>query len=352
MKVLITGGHITPALALIDELQERKNVSIIVVGRDSDFERQPVVKRDVSFVTLKTGKLDRSISLKTVADFLRIPGGLAHATAILKKEQPDIVCSFGGYIGFAISIAAYFLRIPIVIHEQTLVPGLTSKITSKIAQKTFVSFPDTVQSFTGQKTIVSGNPIRKAVSTVESKLFSIPPKKPVLYITGGSLGSVSLNTHIEHILPDLLKTFVVIHQTGLSDKHSLQSHEDYFTRSHIQEDEIGFVYKVADLVVCRAGANTISELLALKKPAVLVPLPWSASGEQQEHARLLVNAGVGEFFDQNRPSSHLLDLISKVAGDLSTYKTNYSKLHSLYKPDAAKTIADNLYEILPTVEKS
>lgn len=352
MKVLITGGHITPALALIDELQERKNTSIVVVGRDSDFERQSVERRAVSFITLKTGKLDRSISLKTAVEFLRIPGGLVHATAILKKEQPDVICSFGGHIGFAISLAASLLKIPLVIHEQTLVPGLTSKVTSRIARKTFVSFPDAVSSFSKEKTIVSGNPIRKAVFADESKPFSIISNKPVLYITGGSLGSVSLNKHIEQILSDLLKTFVVIHQTGILDRQTSQTHEDYFVRSHIQEDEIGFVYKVADLVVCRAGANTISELIALEKPAVLVPLPWSAGGEQQEHARLLADGGVGESFDQSESSSHLLELIHKVAGDLSTYKKNYSKLHSLYKSDAARTIADSLYEILPTIKKS
>lgn len=356
MKVLITGGHITPALAVIDEL---KNCDIVIVGRQhalssdksDSLEYKEITNKGVRFINLNAGRMTRVLSLSSLVNVLKIPLGFAGALNILRKEKPDVVLTFGGYIALPVAVAAHILRIPIVAHEQTIRPGSANGFIGKLAQKTFISFPASSHYFPSGKAILSGNPVRKEVSKVVDKIKNFKKENPVLYVTGGSTGSHDVNSLVFKILPELLKKYTVIHQTGSStefrdfDKTAMFKTKNYFPFTHIESNLIGFVYSQSDLVISRGGANTVFELLAVSKPSVIIPLPWSAFDEQQKHAEYLRSLGVAEIFDQARPSGELLNLIETLFASLEKYQKNFDTIDQPYgTQNAAKQIAKEVME--------
>jgi len=329
MKILITGGHFTPALALIEELQ--KDYQIVFVGRkntqDKDnlsLEYQEITNRKIPFYNLSTGRSTKNI--------LQVLPGIIQAKKILTQEKPDLVISFGGYLGFPVCFAAMFKKIPFFIHEQTCSPGIANRVTSLFAKKIFVAFSEAANFFPKTKTIVSGNPLRKEIFQKIKQPFSVNKDQPLIYVTGGSLGAHSINLLIEKILPQLLEKYLVVHQTGnvseFNDFKRLSrlKNKNYFLTQHLKTDEIGNIYALADLVVSRAGANAYFELLALKKPAILIPLPWSAKNEQQKHAKLFKKTGGGEIFNQQDAPEKLKMLIDKMFAQLKNYQNSLNRL--------------------------
>lgn len=365
MKILITGGHIAPAIAVIDYLQKQKSAYIIFVGRKYaldrektiSFEYQIIKKKNIEFVSLFAGRLSRIISFDNLLQLIRIPIGFIQSIFIMTHHTPQVVISFGGYIALPIVFAAWLFHIPVYTHEQTIRPGLANRLIGYFAKNIFCAFEDAVQFFPKSKTIVSGNPVRDAVFEIRSKPFSFSEKLPVLYICGGSLGSHSINMHIMDILPSILKQFNVIHQTGdtktyddftklLKFKDGLpqELQQRYMLIKHFFEDEIGYVYSISDLVIGRSGANTVFELIALQKPAILIPLPWSAHQEQLHHATLLKQSLVGEIFFQSQTSQELLSMINRVVGSLPTYKNHFKNLTKLYNKNAVETICQTVFK--------
>lgn len=348
----------TPALAVMDELKGMHGIDIVFVGRKkalhhdttSSFEYNEVTKRGVRFIDLPTGKLSRYLSLRGIIDIARIPIGIERATRIVRSEKPDRILSFGGYLALPVCIAGALFRIPVYTHEQTIVPGIANKIIARFAQNVFISFSDTKDSFPGRKVVFTGNPVRKQIFQPLKKPFAFARDRrlPVIYITGGSTGAHAVNILVEKILDKLLKRAVVIHQIGLSgdygDFERLQRvhHPHYFPSAHFTTDEIGYVYGMADIVVCRAGANTVAELIALKKPAVLIPLPIAGGNEQFKHAQLLERAGVAKLFDQDKPVQTLLSYIDEVCTQKNTYRKNYDHLSNSDAREAAHRIVSVL----------
>ncbi len=356
MKILITGGHISPAVALIKELKKNKKNEIIFVGRahiqekelEVSYEYSIIEKQGIPFIHLTTGKLARSVSVQSFLQIIKVLYGLIQSFNILREHKPNVIMSFGGYIGFPICIAGFLLRKKVYIHEQTIRPGISNKIIAKYAKKIFISFPESEVYFPKRKTIITGNIIREDVFKVYPTAFTHSEHRPLLYITGGSIGSHSINIHIEKILEDVLKTFSVIHQTGniaeYDDYSRLSKIQNphYTVRPHIYDEEIGWVYKHADVIVSRSGANTICELIALRKPAVLIPLPWSANGEQDEHAKILESAGAVKVFHQNGESKDLLKNILDVYEYRETLKKRYDVLEHYINKDAAQIITEHI----------
>ncbi len=366
MKILLTGGHLSPALALIDEIKDQKiTAEIIFVGRkyalDSEnilsLEYKEITKRNIKFIPLPAGRLTRILSFKSLKSFLKIPIGFIKGFFIVKNEKPEIIFSFGSYLALPIAFWGYFFKIPVFIHEQTINPGLANKIISIFAKKIFLAFPQAKKYFPPEKVMVVGNPLKKTIFQEIKKPFLIKKYRPVIYITGGSLGSHSINLHIKKIIKDLLKNYIVIHQTGETKKyHDFEDlleirkklpkdlSERYFLRKHFFDEEIGYVYQKADLVIGRSGANTFFELLALKKPALFIPLPWSAGKEQQYHAEIFAKNQIGEIFPQIQPSEKLLRLIKKMIDNLDFYKKNFNSLGSFLKRDASKEIIREIFK--------
>ncbi|MBI2641638.1 UDP-N-acetylglucosamine--N-acetylmuramyl-(pentapeptide) pyrophosphoryl-undecaprenol N-acetylglucosamine transferase [Candidatus Roizmanbacteria bacterium] len=367
MKILITGGHISPALAVIDKLLTiPQTVDIVFVGRkfplgqerSLSLEFKEIQKRKIKFYDLQAGRLTRIVSFRSLVNFIKTPLGFWHAYQILVKERPSVVLAFGGYLALPIGLLASLMRIPLFIHEQTIQPGITNKFLSLLAKITFISFNESAKYFPSARTQLSGNPVRESIFMTTSPPFYIEKTRPVVYITGGSLGSHSLNVHVEKLLPQLLKRYIVIHQTGNVKEYNdlmrlsrlrrtlptgLQS--NYFIRDHFTDAEVGYVYSRSDIVVGRAGANTFFELLALKKPAIFVPLPWSSHKEQQKQASLFKRAGVGEIFDQYDDSQRLMTLINKVMREISYYHKSFKQLEYLYKQNATDVIIKTITSV-------
>lgn len=362
---MVTGGHLAPAIALIEELRKNNSkISVVFVGRkyalDSEktisLEFKEIEKMGIPFVPLTAGRLTRVLTLKSVRNFLRIPLGFLNAFSIVSGQRPDVIFSFGGFLALPVAFWGYLFGIPVYSHEQTINPGLANKIISRFSKKVFVAFPEAKKHFDSKKTFVSGNPIRQSVFQIDVKPFAVKKDRPVIYITGGSLGSHSINVHIKKIIGDLLKDFIVIHQVGdTKEYHDFEElaevrarlpqelSDRYYIKKHFFANEIGYVYSITDFCVGRSGANTFFELMALKIPAIFIPLPWSAGREQQKHAEIFAKAGLGEIFHQVEPSDKLLRLIKQMAGDLKGFRDNFDKLDSSYKENAAKFLVDEIF---------
>lgn len=364
MKLLITGGHLAPALALIEEIEKtRKDVDIIFVGRKYPTDRErtlsleykEISKKNLLFVSIEAGRLNRILSASSLISFIRIPFGFVQALFIIKKHRPDKIMSFGGYLALPIVFWGYMFKIPVYTHEQTIRPGLANRLISFFSKKIFVSFDEVKNNFPANKTYVSGNPVKISIFKIWKKPFEIKKDRPVIYVTGGSLGSHSINMHIKKIVVSLLDRFIVIHQTGeTKEYHDFENLQElknklpeklkprYFLVKHFFDDQIGYIYSKTDLVIGRSGANTFFELLALKKPALFIPLPWSSGREQQHHAEIFTKAGCGEIFHQITPSEKLLRLINQMIDRIDYYKNNFKNLSKFYKKNVSKYLIDEI----------
>lgn len=317
MKILITGGHFSPAYALIQYMKEK--TKIVVAGRKYAFEGDNTLsyefetcqKEGIAFVPISSGRIQRKLTRYTFTSILKIPKGLASSIAILKKEKPDVVVSFGGYLAVPIVISAYLLKIPIVLHEQTLHAGYANKFLARFASVICISYKESEQYFPKEKIVFTGLPIRKEVFE-RKDIFKFPQGDKVIYVTGGSAGAHAINSLVEKNLEKILKKYIIVHQTGdtvrykdferLSEfKKSLPKNmsERYILKKYIFPDEIGTVYYSSDVVISRSGANTIAELLVLSKKALLIPLPGGQSGEQLGNAEYFVQHGVGQILIQD-----------------------------------------------------
>jgi len=346
-KVLVTGGHLTPAIAVIEKLLSQREFAITYVGKkqifkntpENSWEYQEIKKMDLNFYDFKGGKLQRNFDLSFFKSLFKIPYGLFQALQILRKENPDCIISFGGYIAFPFVLWGKILKIPILAHEQTTKIGLSNKLLSRFADTFCLSWPINLKKIQHKRLKLTGNPLRRAIlENSQSIIFkNIKISKPLLYITGGGQGSHFINDLISNILPSLLKNFIIIHQCGESEyndyakleslKESLPQKDrlNYFLYKHIDSTDINWVLRHATLIIGRSGANTITECLYTHLPALFIPLPHSGEGEQKENALMLKNLGVAEIINQNTASTDLLmEKIIYMTKDINKYKSNFT----------------------------
>lgn len=371
MKIALTGGHLTPALATIEALRRiDSKIEFVWLGRKYAQEGDPefsveynlVPTLDIKFIELTAGRLQRRFTRYTIPSLFKLPRGFWESFFILKKERPDVLLSFGGYLSFPVVFSAWTLSIPTITHEQSVAPGLANKLNAFFAKKVAISWKETQIYFPENKTVLTGNPLRSAVFSFE-KTFSKnsllnnllelagKEKKKIIYITGGNQGSHFLNQTVAEILPDLVKRYFLIIQTGKSklrkDFEKLQSsvklfhlEDRVFITQYVKSGEIGFVFKVSDLLISRAGANIVTEILALGKPAILIPLPWAAGQEQMRNARLVEDCDLGIILDQMELTpQRLLSEILMFEKNLSRFQKNAKLSKQLLKKDSAELLA-------------
>lgn len=331
--IVLTGGHgATTALPVVEELKRRSKKKLIWdiywIGTSKAFEGKKIPsieskilpKSGVKFKNIITGRVQRKFTFWTIPSLLKTPIGLLQAFFMLLTIKPKVILSFGGFASFPVVVSGWILRIPIVIHEQTSQAGRANRLSSIFADQILVARESSLKYFPSNKTIVCGNPIIKEIE-------DILPKKslaavPTIYITGGSRGSVSLNSVIFDVVDQLLKDHKVIHQTGHIDyekfmrlKKSLskQRASRYQVAAEIDPFRIHQLFKKADLVISRAGANTVAEIIAAKRPAILIPLPISYLNEQLGNAQYAQQFGVAQVLDQRTlTGKKLLDRIEIV----------------------------------------
>lgn len=355
MKILITGAHATCAVAVVDKFLEKGITDLVYVGRKYlnvdgnrlSLEYELVTKRNITFINFVPTRLNRTLSFSNLIEILRIPASVLESFKIFRKERPQAILCFGGSIGFFISLAGWFSRISIFVHEQTLSPGITNRLIAQVSKKIFISFPQSSRFFRSDKVEVVGNPIRQQIFQIIKKPFDLKKDKKVIYITGGSQGAHAINLLIEASMDTLLKKYILIHQSGDShyndfERLSKRSRINYFLKKKFLDEEIGYVLNMAHLVIARSGANTIFELIALKKPAILIPLPWAAYKEQDMHAKLMSVAGVANIFDQGDEPHKFVELIDRTMRNLEDMIKNYESLKVYYKDNAASQIVEKI----------
>lgn len=362
MRLAIIGGHLSPALSVIESLP--KGTKILFVGRKHSFEGdkalsleyQTVNSLKIPFAEITAGRLQRKFTRHTINSFLKFPIGIIQSFLILHKFKPDVVVGFGGYVSLAVALAAYAMRIPVVIHEQTLEGGFSNKLISIFAKKICISWETSGKFFPRDKIVLTGNPIRQfTINSPRGEAgnlqLTINKGFPTIYVTGGSSGSHFINTLVEGCIEDLLKKFNVIHQTGDSefgDYERLNNLRDslppdlrarYILRKFIDPSEVGSILKNSDLVISRAGMNTMTELIYFEKPGILIPLPFSQGNEQLKNARFLENHGLGEVILQNEiDPKKLYNKVILMFENIGKYKLDKSIAKDLQGQDAAKKI--------------
>lgn len=289
-----TAGHVNPNLALMPKLKQL-SYEIKYIGSREGIEKEIIEKVKIPYFSIASGKLRRYFDLKNITDPFKVGAGFFQSLAILRREKPDIVFSKGGFVSVPVVAAARFLKIPVLAHESDLTPGLANRLASRFVDKLLVTFPDTLPKI-GEKAILVGSPIRddlfKGDAELAKKNAGFTDDKPVLLVMGGSIGSVKINTSLRRILPELLPSFNIIHLCGKNNlDESLMDTPGYKQYEYVV-DEMKDILNAADLIVSRAGANSIFEFLALKKPNLLIPLSMSSSrGDQIENAASFLKNG-------------------------------------------------------------
>ena len=298
-RIVLTGGgtagHVTPNIALLPKLREL-GYDIHYIGSYEGIEKKLIEDVNVPYYGIASGKLRRYFDPKNFSDPFRVLKGYGEARKILKKLKPDVVFSKGGFVAVPVVLAAKHLHIPVIIHESDMTPGLANKISLSAATKVCCNFPETVKLLPEGKAVLTGSPIREELFTGKCeeglRLCGFTEEKPVLLVIGGSLGSVAINNAIRSNIDALLEKYQIIHLCGRNNlDESLEGREGYKQFEYVK-DELKHYFACANVVVSRAGANAICELLALRKPNILIPLGLEASrGDQILNARSFERQG-------------------------------------------------------------
>ena len=327
-RIVLTGGgtagHVTPNIALMPGLRDM-GFEIHYIGSYEGIEKDLIRKEGVSYYGISSGKLRRYFDVKNITDPARILKGYAQAKKLLKQIGPSIVFSKGGFVAVPVVFAAASLGIPVVIHEADMTPGLANKLSMKKADHICCSFTETIKYLPEGKSTHTGLPIRaelKNGSREEGLRYAgLSGEKPVVLSVGGSTGSLNVNRAVRSVLPELLKRFDVIHLCGAGNvDESLEGTPGYVQFDYIRE-QMKDLLAAADVVISRAGANSVFELLALAKPNVLIPLSAEASrGDQILNAHSFEKQGFSEVIEeQDLTDEALLATVEKVYADRAKY---------------------------------
>ncbi|MFI3238507.1 MAG: undecaprenyldiphospho-muramoylpentapeptide beta-N-acetylglucosaminyltransferase [Lachnospiraceae bacterium] len=298
-KIVLTGGgtagHVTPNIALLPSLKEA-GFHISYMGSYDGIEKTLMSDYGIPYYGIATGKLRRYFSMKNFTDPFRVIKGFSEAKKYLKEIKPDIVFSKGGFVTVPVIRAAASLGIPCIIHESDMTPGLANKLCIPVATKVCCNFPETINSLPKEKAVLTGSPIREELFTGNKArglaLCGFHPNKPVLLVTGGSLGAVAVNNAVRKALPALLEHYQIVHLCGKGKSDDTLLSTNGYKQFEYMKDELKDIFACSDFVISRAGANSICELLALQKPNLLIPLPAASSrGDQILNARSFKEQG-------------------------------------------------------------
>ena len=332
-KIVLTGGgtagHVTPNIALVPKLKE-SGFEIKYIGTYNGMEKQLVEDAGLDYIGISSGKLRRYFSWKNFSDPFRVLKGYFEAKKFMKKYKPDVVFSKGGFVTVPVVYAASKYKIPVIIHESDMTPGLANKLAIKKSTKVCHNFPETA-AYLGSKAVHTGSPIRKELfegnKITALDMCGFSANKPVIMVIGGSLGAENVNKLVRKALPELLKNFQVAHLCGKGKvDESLKDMEGYAQFEYIS-DEMKDFFAMADLIISRAGANSICEIAALNKPNILIPLSARASrGDQILNAKSFKEHGYSSvIFEEDLTPEVLLNAVNELYENRHTYINNMAK---------------------------
>ena len=348
-KIVLTGGgtagHVTPNLALLPSLQER-GYEIHYIGSYNGIERKLIENSGIPYDGISSGKLRRYFDLKNFSDPFRVVKGYAEARKLLKTYKPDVVFSKGGFVAVPVVLAAKHFKIPTIIHESDMTPGLANKICIPSAAKVCCNFPETLQYLPEGKAILTGSPIRRELLTGDRltglTYTGLSTAKPIILVIGGSLGAVTVNNAVRSLLPRLLEKYQIIHICGKGHLDEALIGRSGYVQYEYVDAPLRHLFAAADLILSRAGANSICEILALRKPNVLIPLSAAASrGDQILNARSFEKQGFSAVLEEENLSDETLyDAIE------TTYENRQKFTQSMEK----STLSDAVAIIMELIE--
>lgn len=350
-KIVLTGGgtagHVTPNIALLPSLKEA-GFEVHYIGSYNGIEKKLIEDMGIPYYGISSGKLRRYFDVKNFSDPFRVLKGFGEANRLLKKIKPDVVFSKGGFVTVPVVVAAKKNKIPAIIHESDMTPGLANKLCIPSAQKVCCNFKETFELLPEGKAVLTGTPIRKELFEGDAKkaarFCGLSEDKPTILVVGGSSGSVVINKAIRESLDDILKDFQIIHLCGKGHLDTTLENKKGYVQFEYISKELRDLFALCDLVISRAGANAICELLALKKPNILIPLSKAASrGDQILNAKSFKRNGFSYVIEEEElTSASLLNAIR----DVSAHKNEYIKAMSESEmSDSIGTIMNLIHEL-------
>lgn len=313
-RIILTGGgtagHVTPNIALLPRLKEL-GYDIQYIGSYTGIEKELIEPFGIPYHGISSGKLRRYFSVQNFTDPFRVLKGFREAHKLIRQLKPDVIFSKGGFVSVPVVLAGKRCKVPVIIHESDMTPGLANKIAIPSAAKVCCNFPETLKSLPEGKAVLTGSPIRQELLSgnkiAAMDMCHFTSDKPVILVIGGSLGAVAVNNAVREALPELLKDFQIIHLCGKGKMdESLKDVEGYCQFEYIK-NELRNLFALADIVISRAGANAICELLALHKPNLLIPLSANASrGDQILNARSFERQGFSLVLEEKQLTKETL----------------------------------------------
>lgn len=341
-KIVLTGGgtagHVTPNIALLPSLK-KAGYQIIYIGSYQGIEKGLIEEQKIPYYGVSSGKLRRYLDLKNFSDPFRVLKGYHEAKRILKQLKPDIIFSKGGFVSVPVVFAASRCHIPVIIHESDMTPGLANRLSFPFASKVCCNFPETVKMLPEGKAVLTGSPIRSELRTGNRKaglsFAHLTGEKPVILVIGGSQGAAAINQAVRSILPKLLQQFQIIHICGKDNMEPSLQYTKGYTQFEYVKAELKDVFAAADLMISRAGANSICEILALRKPNILIPLSKASSrGDQILNAQSFQKQGFSEVIEEeNLTDETLYQTVKKV------YQTRKQYIQAMEKSELTDSIS-------------
>lgn len=344
-RIILTGGgtagHVTPNLALLPHLK-KSGFEVSYIGSEAYIESTIIPDYDIPYYGISTGMLRRYKTIKNFTDPFRVIKGIFQAIKIIRKIKPNIIFSKGGFVGLPVAYAGFLCHVPVIIHESDMTPGLANKLTLPVARKICCNFPETANYLPKNKAVITGSPMRESLFTGNKdngyKLCGFTNDKPVILVIGGSLGANSINEAIQKGLDTLLKSYQIAHICGKGKINENLLNISGYKQFEYISDGLNDIFAMSDLIVSRAGANSICEILALKKPNLLIPLVKASRGDQIINARSFEKQGYSMVLpDDECTSDNLITSINELYASKDKYidAMNKSKL-----TDAISSILD------------
>lgn len=361
-----TGGHIFPLVAVAQEFKKQyPSTNFLYIGSDAQMgvkAKEIMSNEGIKTINIFTGKIRRYFSFRNLLDMFLIPLGVIQSLVILLIYMPDAVFSKGGYVSVPVVFAAWIYRIPVLTHDSDAVPGWANRFCGKFSKYVAISYKRSEKYFLDYKTLLTGNPIREELLEGDAQRarerWGFTESQPVVFVTGGSQGARLINDSVIKVLDELTHIAQVLHVTGpdnyaivdkLAGEYGFLTNDRYAYKAvpFLDRDEMADAYALADVVISRSGANSITEIAANKKPSILIPLASAANNHQYMNAFEIARLGGAVVLEESNLTKHvLLEKIKKLLFDEGLAKQMSEKSAQFYHPDAASKIVEGIVRML------
>lgn len=338
-----TGGHLFPGIAVAEAfMAQNPRNRVVFVSTGNALERAVLSRKGFALERISVEGIKRRGTVRQIRALARLPLAIWQALRLIGRFRPHILLGVGSYAAGPAAVAAWLRGVPIVLHEQNILPGLTNRLTGRMADRIYVSFDQTRGRFSPAKTVVTGNPVRREI--LRCALPAPDPKRPfTVAVIGGSQGAHPINRAVADALPHLSRQgLAFVHQTGAADRDEMrQAYQDHGISARVGAffNDMAAVYRQADLVVCRAGATTVAEVTAVGKAVIFIPYPFAADNHQEFNARSLADAGAAEMIlEKTLTGARLAERIKRYAAAPDRLAAMAGRCRDLGRPQAAAAI--------------